>query len=247
VPETPEIPDHLAKVLAELEARKQSLRSRLEVLDSAISGIQTLHGPTGEISPEAVLLQLDQLESAERLLSAETVLQEGAVSPSEVLSGVIPERESPEQNHTITPAKVPATVSKTEPESRRAFILVNEGSHTPVPKTQALTRPIPKPDPERRKPPQLNVYVNRNADWASAQLLAPQSPRAVFRHKTGQRCPSCGSQDTRLSLTRGLADFFMFLFDYSIARCRNCNCRFRIWRARPEEESTELEAQPSAK
>jgi hypothetical protein len=75
----------------------------------------------------------------------------------------------------------------------------------------------------------LNVYVNQNAEWAARQIVPVDSPRAVFRQSTGHACPKCGSQDTRVSTTRGVADILMFLFEYSNARCRNCAARFRIW------------------
>jgi len=75
----------------------------------------------------------------------------------------------------------------------------------------------------------VNVYVNRFPEWSSAMAQG----KAVVRKQAGIRCPKCSSPDTRQSLTRGLADFFMFLFDYTNARCRNCNARFRVWRPQP--------------
>jgi hypothetical protein len=81
----------------------------------------------------------------------------------------------------------------------------------------------------------LNIYVNANTQWASKQFISPDHTRSIFRKKTGLRCPKCDSQDTRVSVTRGFSDLFMFLFDYSIGRCRNCDTRFRIWKPRENE------------
>jgi ssDNA-binding Zn-finger/Zn-ribbon topoisomerase 1 len=85
--------------------------------------------------------------------------------------------------------------------------------------------------------------MNQNAEWAARQMVAPSSPRSIFRQKTGHKCPKCGSADTRVSVTRGILDIFMFLFDYSIGRCRNCDTRFRIWQSR--EEEPDLHAEPA--
>jgi hypothetical protein len=108
-------------------------------------------------------------------------------------------------------------------------------------------RPVQAPSAasERRSSTGLNVYVNQNSEWASRQMVAPTSPRSVFRQATGHRCPKCGSQDTRVSTTRGLSDIFMFLFEYSVGRCRNCDTRFRIWQAR-EEDPTDDELSEAA-
>lgn len=81
----------------------------------------------------------------------------------------------------------------------------------------------------RQKKAAVNVYVNRFPEWSSAMAQG----KVVVRKQHGIRCPKCSSPDTRQSLTRGLADFFMFLFDYTNARCRNCNARFRVWRPQP--------------
>lgn len=164
-------PDRLENVLAQLEARKQSLRSRLENLDTAIDG---LHG-------------LEGLNKAEEILAGPEVMP-------------------------------PLTVQE-QPQMLKA-----------------LTRPLPVASVERPQPAHLNVYVNLNSEWASRQFVAPDSPRAIFRRKAGHRCPKCGSQDTRISLSRGIADRLMFLFDYSRARCRSCDTRFRIWRSREEDD-----------
>jgi hypothetical protein len=109
-----------------------------------------------------------------------------------------------------------------------------------------LRRPVFTPAPERRKRAGLNIYVNENSEWASNQFVPASSPSSVLRKKTGHCCPKCGSRDTRMSTTRGIADMFMFLFDYSIARCRNCDVRFRIWPSRAGNDgATPFEAQPS--
>lgn len=63
-----------------------------------------------------------------------------------------------------------------------------------------------------------------------------------FRKKAPARCPKCGSPDTRESATRGIADFLMLLFDYSNARCRSCDSRFRIWKARPATDFVQVRA-----
>ena len=162
---------------------------------------------------------------------------------------------APDQPQREHPDRIHPPVIRTQPEPaplRRAQTATSGASHVTQSKSLAerpkpLKRPAAQQTPvtERRKPNQLNIYVNRNADWASKQFVAPKSPRAVFRHKTGHRCPKCGSQDTRLSLTRGIADCLMFLFDYSLARCRNCDTRFRIWRSREEDQAEQdFEAQP---
>jgi hypothetical protein len=87
----------------------------------------------------------------------------------------------------------------------------------------------------RRKVSAVNVYVNRFPEWSRAMARG----KTVARKQNGIRCPKCSSTDTRQSLTRGLSDFFMFLFDYSNARCRNCNARFRVWRLQPGQSPQE--------
>ena len=79
----------------------------------------------------------------------------------------------------------------------------------------------------RRKAAGLNVYVNPFPEWSRAMAKG----KTVVRKQNGVRCPKCGSCDTRQSLTRGLSDILLFCFDFINARCRNCNTRFRVWRA----------------
>jgi hypothetical protein len=230
-----DLPENLAKVLEELESRKKSLRGRLESLDNAIDGIQRLRS----LSDDSRDILPDTQTTAFALVD----------SPIE------DESESPVREDCGTIQRSAITRSSAEPEttvvSRNGIVIpapVSTGrSWSPAEKTKPLNRPLSAPPPsEGRRRNHLNIYVNRNAEWASKQFVGPKSPRALFRHKTGQRCPQCGSQDTRLSLTKGVADCLMFLFDYSIARCRNCDTRFRIWRSRDEEEGeTELEVQPA--
>ncbi len=245
-----EIPEHLAKVLADLEARKQSLRSRLQILDSAIEGIQSLGIAEEELSPEAAMLQLESLADVEK-----AILGEEGRTPAVPVRETASEVERPVFNGNLSVRNgnthLPVRNGNGHPLPNVIYAngsVEGQTEKSPAERPRALKRPFPKTAPERRKAAHLNIYVNQNSDWASSQFVAPQSPRAVFRHRTGQRCPSCGSQDTRFSVTRGVADFFMFLFDYSIARCRNCNTRFRIWREREEDEQTappDLEAHPS--
>lgn len=200
-----DLPADLAKVLAELEARKRSLENRLHSIDSAI---QSIHG-------------LQTADSYEEL-------------PAD------PVEETPVREQPVFLANSLETVAQPHPEpsERRDFVLQPEKPYySLLEKEKALRRPIVStPDTERTKSAHLNVYVNQNSDWASKQIVSPKSRRAIFRHKTGHRCPKCGSQDTRLSVTKGLADCLMFLFDYSLARCRNCDTKFRIWRAREDED-----------
>jgi DNA-directed RNA polymerase subunit RPC12/RpoP len=183
-------PEALAKVLADLEARKESLRDELNRLDVALAEIHA---------------------------KAELVVQ-------------------------------PESHPEPEPVTETGFIL--QSDYSPAETPQAVRAPLPKAPPERRKEARLNIYVNQNADWASRQFVNPGSTKSVFRQKTGAKCPKCGSMDTRFSSSRGIADCFMFLFDYSVARCRSCDSRFRIWKNRPsgeskEAETKELEPQPS--
>jgi hypothetical protein len=155
------------------------------------------------------------------------------------------------QNLVEPPVETHVTVSgKSADEIMAVPILESFSSSEPIPNVPAerhapLQRPVFTPAPERRKPAALNIYVNRNSDWASRQLVPAQSARAVFRHKAEHNCPKCGSQDTRVSHTRGIADMFMFLFDYSMARCRNCDLRFRIWQSRAgDDELRDVVPQP---
>jgi hypothetical protein len=213
-----ESPDHLAEMLAELEARKEALRNRIESLDTAISGIHELQAA----SPASAAVQpVDP-----QLIQAEDLNE----SPIHVL-----------QREQTTEVRPPLE------SERRDFIRKHDLHNTLAETPKALSRPVQLAPSERRKPDQLNVYVNQNSEWASRQFVAPHSPRAVFRRKAGQRCPKCGSQDTRLTTTRGIADCFMFLFDYSLARCRNCDSRFRIWRSREEGDDPQhdLDQQPN--
>jgi hypothetical protein len=220
----PDLPDHLAKVVSELESRKESLRNRIESLDSVISGIHERHEapPAGLAVPAGLSIQTT--------LETEAPLREQAGSSYQP-------RPRPDR------AAIPVTLERDDVPG------VAGGLRPAEQQLKPLKRVVPKAELERRQPAHLNVYVNRNAEWAAQQFVSSKSPRAVFRHKTGHRCPNCGSQDTRLSVTRGVADWFMFLFDYSLARCRNCDTRFRIWRSRPDAEEGEgervTEARPS--
>jgi len=230
-----DLPEDLAKVLAELEARKRSLRNRLQSIDHAIEGIQGLQNASSKNpAPEPKVPDFATLNRAVEGPLANEAPEEPVEAVAEA-----PQREQASDIHPAVQA--PAEL---DPGECRDFVLQPDYPNSPAENPKALMRPIPKPEPERRKLAHLNVYVNQNTDWAARQMVSAQSPRAVFRHKTGHKCPKCGSADTRLSLTRGIADCFMFLFDYSIARCRACDSRFRIWRSRDEEEGEqELEPQ----
>jgi hypothetical protein len=227
-----DLPDHLAKVLAELESRKESLRNRLESLDSAINGIHALQSASPGYTSDAIAAEAASVREAESLL--------------DVIRHNVPERENAREIQRTAEPKV-----ENEPAAheRRDFILRPDIPNSPAERPKQPGRPLPSPAPDKRQRAHLNVYVNKNADWASRQFVPPHSSRAIFRQKAGQACPKCGSHDTRLSLTRGIADCFMFLFDYSLARCRNCDTRFRVWRAREDEDDdqSELEAHNSAK
>jgi hypothetical protein len=226
-------PDHLAKVLAELEARKESLRSRLESLDTAINGLQGLQAASASSSSE-----LEGLNKAEEMLA-------NHLEDVPAASNAVEAQPLREQTAEVVPP-VSVTSLHSEGSEHRGFVLKYDTTNSPAERPKALKRQLQVPPADRRKPNHLNVYVNRNTEWASRQFVAPHSPRAIFRHKTGHRCPKCGSQDTRLSLSRGIADCFMFLFDYSLARCRNCDTRFRIWRSREEDEDQhEADAHPA--
>jgi hypothetical protein len=231
-----DLPEDLARVLAELEARKRSLKNRLQSLDSAIEGIQGRQQASKVVDPAPDPKVLDY-----------STLNPLVEVPMEGADVEVPERENAGEVH---PSVVLQGSVESDTDECTDFVLQPNMPHTPAETPKALRIPITKPAPEQRKPAQLNVYVNQNTDWASRQLVAPNSPRAVFRHKTGHKCPKCGSADTRLSLTRGIGDCFMFLFDYTIARCRNCDSRFRIWRSRDEddgEQERELEPHTSTK
>jgi hypothetical protein len=192
-------------VLADLEARKESLRNRLDGLDSAISGIRSLAGLTQEVEvPQAAPIAHETAQ---------------------------PVREAVQQPVRLTANQQPVPA----PQHRRTVARAEA----------SLQRPIQTAPPERRRTPGLNVYVNQHPEWAAQQIIAPTSRRSIFRQKTGHNCPKCGSGDTRVSVTRGLSDVFMFLFDYSIGRCRNCDTRFRIWRSREEEPDQDLQAEPA--
>ncbi len=230
-----ELPEHLAKTLAELEAQKESLRSRLESVDSAIVGIQGLKSAPAAPAPDPADAQ-----------AVPPVATASDANPNFILVNDVPE-EMPQREFVGEVRRSQVQRVATQPQTGNPNS-APPPQKSPVTTGKALARQTPQPAPDRRKPSQLNIYVNRNAEWAAQQFVPPHSPRAVFRHKTGHRCPKCGSQDTRLSLTRGLTDCLMFLFDYSIARCRNCDTRFRIWRSRSEEDDGEheLEGHPSA-
>ena len=113
-----------------------------------------------------------------------------------------------------------------------------------VPETRMVAAALPvhvqSSEPERRKKATaLNVYVNPYQEWGRAMARG----KVVARKKAGIRCPKCGSCDTRQSLTRGLSDFLLFIFDFMNARCRNCSARFRVWRT-PEAQAMLGEAVP---
>jgi hypothetical protein len=213
-------PDHIAKVLAELQAHKESLQNRLVSLDNAIKG---LHGLQSSASASS---EFEALNDAEETLADRGEAEGDASVQAEPLR---------EQTADVLPPLAVRT-PEVDASQRRELILRYDASNSPADTFKALNRPAQGPAVDRGKANHLNVYVNRNTEWASHQFVAPHSSRAVFRHKTGHRCPKCGSQDTRLSLTRGISDCFMFLFDYSRARCRNCDTRFRIWRSRDEHD-----------
>jgi DNA-directed RNA polymerase subunit RPC12/RpoP len=91
-----------------------------------------------------------------------------------------------------------------------------------------------------RKTPGLNIYINRFPEWSRRM-----SPATVqYRKKAGRACPKCGSPDTRESPSRRRSDFLMFLFNYSNARCRSCQSRFRIWKNRSGGPETTRENSP---
>jgi hypothetical protein len=101
----------------------------------------------------------------------------------------------------------------------------------------AAVQSKPEPlTPERRKKPGLNIYVNKYPEWSRQMSRGNLN----FRKKAGLRCPKCGSSDTRDSVTRSISDFLMLLFDYSNARCRNCNHLFRNWKPRAEPEFAQI-------
>jgi hypothetical protein len=208
--------EHLAVALSELEAGRESLRSRIDTLDSAIAGMQAPE-PSNPSQPGEQPKAIEQTEPV-RENPAGIAAREGS-SPASTL----------EQQTGLTNR-------------------VAQGSQTD---RREQGRPVQRPQfkapQERRRLGKLNVYHNQNTDWALGQFIPSHSPRAVFRHKAGEPCPHCGSQDTRISFTRGFADYFMFLFDYSNARCRSCDKRFRIWRTRPEDDAQDLEPQTSTK
>jgi hypothetical protein len=231
-----DLPDDLSKVLGELESRKRSLENRLQSIDTAIQSIQGLQTSYSHRSEDPKVSEFAIVNRAE---DSQTVEQEELQALD--LFDEMPMRED------LTSAYMASILQATsdpvpvvENIECRDFVLQPDSPNTSIiEKEKALRRPNPKPAAERRKQAHLNVYVNQNSDWASRQLVSPQSKRATFRQKTGQRCPKCGSQDTRLSVTKGLADCFMFLFDYSLARCRNCDTKFRIWRSREDEDESD--------
>lgn len=245
-----DLPEDLAKVLAELEARKRSLQNRLQSIETAIQSIHGLQVSYDVPLENSHVTDFVLVDRADEVLATEP---QGVESEPVV---EVPEREPVGAVYTaveVPPVAVPGSERRDfilQPDTPGGYVPGGSGPNTSlIEKEKALRRPNPKPPKDSRKAAHLNVYVNKNSDWASRQLVSPKSRRATFRHKTGQRCPKCGSQDTRLSLTKGIADCFMFLFDYSLARCRNCDTKFRIWRAREEVDDAgeqDLESRPSS-
>lgn len=207
-----EFTNQYAAVLADLEERKASLKSRLDSLDATISGLRTL----AALPPpsEAPVIEGPVIEAPVNRIAVRE--QFTYKPPVESPMGVQAPQSSIYQRNQLRTSPVPAPDRNDE-----------------------LMRQVPvqgpSAAPERRRTTGLNVYVNQNSEWAARQMVAPSSPRSIFRRATGHRCPKCGSQDTRVSTTRGLSDIFMFLFEYSVGRCRNCDTRFRIWQAREED------------
>ena len=215
-------PEQLAQVLADLEARKESLKHRLSSLDSTIQGIQAIITPVAEAPPPR----------PQRIVVADEELT--AVPVRESVVSVPPDVEV---------LAVSDTGREREESQGGSDSVLVDSSQIPATRPAQLKRPIPQVQPERRKPGSLNIYVNRNAEWAARQLVAAQPTNTQAKPKTSRRCPSCGSHDTRASVKKGVADMFMFLFDYSVARCRNCDTRFRIWPTREADEAREAESQ----
>jgi hypothetical protein len=201
-------------VLADLEERKAALRSRLESLDATIAGLRALTDLPSATDSPVLDSPVNRVPVREHFTYTAPVENR-------------PVRQAPQQ-----PAYPPrqATYQRNQLQTQ---------SDPAQERTDELTRQLPlqgpSASPERRRATGLNVYVNQNSEWAARQMVAASSPRSIFRQPTGHRCPKCGSQDTRVSTTRGLSDIFMFLFEYSVGRCRNCDTRFRIWQAREED------------
>jgi hypothetical protein len=213
-----EFTDQYAAVLSDLEERKASLKSRLESLDATIAGLRALAAlPSPQVSAsgegpanQVPVRELPKYSAEQPVLRRDEHFSMSAPSATrnESLFKRVPEANTSSRADRSN-----------ELQERRA---TRRGGSTIA---------------DARRPAGLNVYVNQNAEWAARQLVPASSPRAIFRQSTGHRCPKCGSQDTRVSTTRGLSDLFMFLFEYSVGRCRNCDTRFRIWQARDEESS----------
>ncbi len=210
----PDSPEQIARLLAELEAEKAALQNRLNSLDSVIAGIQTLI----ETPPSATHDDSGSLDGERGFV---LVRETEPVEPPQQL-----------EHSRDEVAKRDQVASSDKPRDNSRSLIEREKS---------LGRPLPKPPSERPPTAKLNIYVNQHADWAARQLVSNRSSRSSHRRKTGYRCPSCGSSDTRVSLTRGVSDLFMFLFDYTSARCRNCDTRFRIWRTHPEDDEPPTE------
>src|SRR5580698_8430349 len=116
-------PDHLAKVLAELEARKQSLRSRLESLDTAINGLHGLQAASSASDSS----ELEGLRKAEEILAgAEQLVQ-------------VPLRE---QMAEVMPPLAVKTQSEPQVSERRDFVLKYDSPNSPAQTPKALKRPL---------------------------------------------------------------------------------------------------------
>lgn len=217
----PDSPEQLAKLLAELEAEKAALQTRLTSLETVISGIHSLLNSPADIAQD---------ERGFVLVRESTTFPPHAAPAQKELRQNVPWSDS------VTADAGPTNLMKPEQ------IVSSPENDRPAEPDKSLRQHAPEAPPERRRPAKLNIYVNQNAEWAARQLITTKVSRSALRRKTGHRCPSCGSNDTRISLSRGVSDLFMFLFDYTSARCRNCDTRFRIWRSHPDEE----EHEPSA-
>jgi hypothetical protein len=205
--------DQYAGVLADLEERKAALKSRLDSLDATIAGLRALSELPPVTDAPVIESPVNRVPVREQF-TYRAPLENRA--PVENSVGVQAPQSPVYQRNQLQTRPLPAQDRSDE----LAHLMPLQG---------------PSASPERRRATGLNVYVNQNSEWAARQMVAPSSPRSVFRQATGHRCPKCGSQDTRVSTTRGLSDIFMFLFEYSVGRCRNCDTRFRIWQAREED------------
>jgi hypothetical protein len=233
-------PEQVAKLLTELEAEKVALKNRLDRLDSVIVGLHALVAPAPAVSPDdSPVVGLN--DSPNHIQSAGTEEERGFILVREAPSSAAP----PPYQQPNAGVKAQA-MEETQDLSRRESISTSS-SNSPAEREKSLRRRMPSPAPERRQPTgNLNIYVNQNVEWAARQLTSSKSSRSLLHRRTGHACPSCGSHDTRISLTRGVSDILMFLFDYTSARCRSCDTRFRIWRSQAQDESNQQQFQPQA-